>query len=135
MTAKNLETLDKRRRLHEMLHDAYGDPLEKASAYIQLVPSIKSVIPGRLRSQPFVVFQVGHDMAVPIPDLTLDDVGLKATLSFGGRPFHCTVPWEDIVGLSCPERRISHNWTALSRPEGGKVRSRGHLRLIQGGRR
>lgn len=28
-----------------------------------------------------------------IPDLEIDDQGVRATLSFGGRGHHCTIPW------------------------------------------
>jgi stringent starvation protein B len=35
-----------------------------------------------------------------IPDLeVLDDV-VQATLSFGGRPFHCVMPWQSIFGIT-----------------------------------
>jgi len=35
-----------------------------------------------------------------IPDLVIDDALVRATLSFGGRPFQCTVPWEAIFGVT-----------------------------------
>ena len=35
-----------------------------------------------------------------IHDLEIGDDGVQATLSFGGRPFHCVVPWEAIYGIS-----------------------------------
>ena len=35
-----------------------------------------------------------------IPDLEVGDADVSATLSFGGRPFHCVLPWESIFGIT-----------------------------------
>jgi stringent starvation protein B len=35
-----------------------------------------------------------------IPDLEVDDRRVQATLSFGGRPFQCHLPWESIFGIT-----------------------------------
>ncbi|HEY6910161.1 MAG TPA: ClpXP protease specificity-enhancing factor SspB [Myxococcales bacterium] len=35
-----------------------------------------------------------------IPDLEVGDDSVQATLSFGGRPFHCVLPWEAIFGIT-----------------------------------
>jgi stringent starvation protein B len=35
-----------------------------------------------------------------IPDLEVGDRDVQATLSFGGRPFHCVLPWEAIFGIT-----------------------------------
>jgi stringent starvation protein B len=35
-----------------------------------------------------------------IRDLDIDDERVQATLSFGGRPFQCIVPWEAIFGIT-----------------------------------
>jgi stringent starvation protein B len=35
-----------------------------------------------------------------IPDLIIDDRRVQATLSFGGRPFACVLPWEAIFGIT-----------------------------------
>ena len=35
-----------------------------------------------------------------IPDLEMSDGHLQATLSFGGRPFRCRLPWESIFGIT-----------------------------------
>jgi hypothetical protein len=45
------------------------------------------------------VLSYGLDMPVPIPDLTVTDAGISATLSFS-RESHATfVPWESVVGI------------------------------------
>jgi stringent starvation protein B len=35
-----------------------------------------------------------------IPDLEIDDRRVQATLSFGGQPFHCVLPWQAIFGIT-----------------------------------
>jgi stringent starvation protein B len=35
-----------------------------------------------------------------IPDLEIDDRRVQATLSFGGQPFHCMLPWQAIFGIT-----------------------------------
>jgi stringent starvation protein B len=35
-----------------------------------------------------------------IPDLEVRDESVQATLSFGGRSFHCNLPWTSIFGIT-----------------------------------
>jgi stringent starvation protein B len=35
-----------------------------------------------------------------IPDLDISDQRVQATLSFGGRPFRCIIPWGSIFGIT-----------------------------------
>lgn len=35
-----------------------------------------------------------------IPDLVVDERRVQATLSFGGRPFQCLMPWESVFGIT-----------------------------------
>ena len=35
-----------------------------------------------------------------IPDLDVSDERVQATLSFGGRPFRCILPWESVFGIT-----------------------------------
>lgn len=73
-----------------------------STVFMHLDPAtlgVHCVIPERLKNQPQVVLQVGLDMPVPIPDLRVDAVGFHGTLSFGGKPFTCFVPWQAIFAL------------------------------------
>jgi stringent starvation protein B len=36
-----------------------------------------------------------------IPDLEISDEQVQATLSFGGRSFHCILPWASVFGITC----------------------------------
>jgi stringent starvation protein B len=73
-----------------------------ASVFIHFRPLLSNVevkVPFRLRGNEQVVFQLGVDMPVPIPDLAYDARGVSGTLSFKGNPFHCHVPWEAVIAM------------------------------------
>jgi stringent starvation protein B len=74
--------------------------LEKSSMYVHLDPRGERVlVPNWFRKQPQLVLQVGLNMAIPIPDLHVDDDGLSCTLSFNRSPHHCVVPWSAVYAL------------------------------------
>jgi len=74
--------------------------LERASVFVHLDPrGAGVVVPVHFKRQPRLVLQIGLNMAVPIPDLRLDDQGLSCTLSFNRSLFHCVVPWSGIFAL------------------------------------
>ena len=50
-------------------------------------------VPERFRSEAKLVLRFGHGLTPPIPDLTVDEHGISATLTFGGSPFRCVLPW------------------------------------------
>ncbi len=56
-------------------------------------------MPPRLIGNPQVVLQFGYNMAVPIPDMKVDNLGVSGTLSFRGVPFFCFVPWNAIFAV------------------------------------
>lgn len=53
-------------------------------------------VPERFRSEAKLVLRFGHGLTPPIPDLTIDEHGMSATLTFGGAPFRCVLPWPAI---------------------------------------
>jgi stringent starvation protein B len=68
--------------------------------YIHLDPRADSVkVPAWFKKQPQLVLQVGLNMAVPIPDLHVDETGLSCTLSFNRAPFFCLIPWPAVFAL------------------------------------
>jgi len=72
----------------------------KGSVLMHLDPRLDNVVvPSWLRQQPQLVLTVGLDMAIPIPDLRVDDDGVYGTLSFNRSPFTCKVPWEAVFAL------------------------------------
>lgn len=86
-------TTEKRQILLELLQDAW--------VYVNLDPRREGVLlPDFLRQEPRVVLQYGYNMPVPIADLTIDEEGIKATLSFRRQPYSTLVPWSAIFALS-----------------------------------
>jgi stringent starvation protein B len=74
--------------------------LLRGSVFVHLDPRKEGVsVPTRLRLQSQVVLQVGLDMPVPIPDLSINDSGVYGTLSFKGVPFTCSIPWSAVFAL------------------------------------
>lgn len=74
--------------LHKLLNESY-------SAYVHLDSRHKGVVvPKECLGRPQLVLQLGMNFVVPMADFKMSPEGWSATLSFGRRPFHCTVPWE-----------------------------------------
>lgn len=74
--------------------------LEQSSVFVHLDPRKPGVsVPKWFTTQPQLVLQVGLNMAIPIPDLRVDDDGISCTLSFNRSPFWCCLPWTAIYAL------------------------------------
>lgn len=83
---------DKRKTLEELL--------EKGFVYVHLDPRLKHVrVPKWLRHDAQLVLQVGLNLPIPITDLTVDDTGVGATLSFQRAPHYCHVPWDAVFAI------------------------------------
>jgi len=50
-------------------------------------------VPARFRGDPKLVLRFGYGLTPAIVDLVVDDTGISGTLTFGGVPFHCELPW------------------------------------------
>jgi hypothetical protein len=74
--------------------------LEGSSMFVHLDPRRPDVmVPKWFVGQPQLILQVGLNMAIPIPDLKVDDTGITCTLSFNRTPFWCRVPWTAVYAL------------------------------------
>jgi stringent starvation protein B len=74
--------------------------LEGSSLFVHLDPRRPGVlVPKGFTGQHQLVLQVGLNMAIPIPDLKVDDIGVSCTLSFNRSPFWCRLPWPSIYAL------------------------------------
>lgn len=74
--------------------------LERSSVFIHMDPRPDEVkVPPQFKKAPQLVLQIGLDMPIPIPDLEVDDDGIRCTLSFSRTPFYCIVPWSAIYAL------------------------------------
>lgn len=80
--------------------------LQGSSLYIHLDPrKAEVVVPLHFKKQAQLVLQVGLNMAVPIPDLQVDDEGVTCTLSFNRTPFWCRLPWSAVYALVGDDKR------------------------------
>ena len=74
--------------------------LERSSVFVHLDPRRDDVrVPPWFKKQAQLVLQVGLNMAVPIPDLSVDDDSVSCTLSFSRSPHFCYVPWSAVFAL------------------------------------
>src|SRR4051812_22478028 len=74
--------------------------LEGPSLFVHLDPRRPGVlVPKWFTGQPQLVLQVGLNMAIPIPDLKVEEIGITCTLSFNRAPFWCRLPWQAIYAL------------------------------------
>jgi stringent starvation protein B len=63
------------------------------------------VVPEPLHGEPHLVLQYGHDLPIPIPDLEVDDYGVRATLSFSRTAHRTVVPWSAVYVVACDDGR------------------------------
>ena len=63
------------------------------------------IVPAHLKSEPHLVLQYGNDLPIPIPDLEVDEHGVRATLSFSKHPQRTVVPWSAVYVVTCDDGR------------------------------
>ena len=63
------------------------------------------VVPPQLHGEPHLVLQYGHDLPIPIPDLEVDEYGVRATLSFSRAAHRTVVPWSAVYVVACDDGR------------------------------
>lgn len=90
-----------------LLQDEPSAPPDKRSSIEQLLergPVLIHVdarrddcqVPPRFRGDPKLVLRFGYGLTPAIVDLLVDDTGISGTLTFGGVPFHCVLPWQAV---------------------------------------
>jgi len=77
---------DKKRTLEALL--ARGPVLVHVDARRSEV-----AVPPRFRADPSLVLRFGYNLSPAIGDLTVDEEAISGTLTFGGQPFRCILPW------------------------------------------
>ncbi|HVV48555.1 MAG TPA: ClpXP protease specificity-enhancing factor SspB [Polyangia bacterium] len=63
------------------------------------------VVPASFRGEAHLVLQYGHDLPIAIPDLEVDDQGVRATLSFSRQEHLTVVPWSAVYAVVCMDGR------------------------------
>lgn len=56
-------------------------------------------VPTRFRGDPRLILRFGYRLTPAIVDLVVDDAGIAGTLTFGGMPFFCRVPWPAVYAV------------------------------------
>lgn len=79
--------------------DVFRAILMQGSVFVHLDARDDVMVPYNLQGQEQVVFQFGLDMPTPITDLEYNQSGVSGTLSFKGKPFHVSVPWESVFAI------------------------------------
>jgi hypothetical protein len=87
-------------------HDVVQVILERSkTVLLHLVPNREGVVvPPQFKEQERLVLQVGWEMPVPIPDLEIDENGIRGTLTFNREPFYCVVPWVSLFAAVGEDR-------------------------------
>jgi stringent starvation protein B len=58
------------------------------------------VVPDSFRTEAHLILQYGHDLPIPIPDLEIDEDGVRATLSFSRTAHRTLVPWTAVYAVT-----------------------------------
>jgi stringent starvation protein B len=126
------------------------DLLSKGAVLVHVDARAEGVIvPANHRSDPGLILRLGYGLTPPIPDLAFDADKITATLTFGGVPFHCVLPWKSVFALVGEDNRgavwqedmppeVAARWAAAREgkkqepePEPPKPKGRGgHLKLV-----
>ena len=59
------------------------------------------IVPPQCANDPHTIFQYGIAMPIPIPDLVMNETGVRATLSFSRQPHPTFVPWSAVYVVAC----------------------------------
>ncbi len=82
--------------------------LNRGSVFVHLDPRRAGVVaPASILARPRVVLQVKRTLSLPLPDISLDDEGVRVTLTFGGEPFRCTLPWTAMFSLVADDGEVT----------------------------
>jgi hypothetical protein len=57
------------------------------------------IVPMDMRHEKTLALQLGLNLANPIADLVVNSEWIECTLSFGGRPIFCLLPWSAVLGM------------------------------------
>jgi stringent starvation protein B len=74
--------------------------LEQGPILVHVDPRKSGVsVPAAFSADPKLVLRFGHGLTPAIADLDLGDEALAGTLSFGGLPHYCVLPWDAVYAV------------------------------------
>ena len=63
------------------------------------------MVPDAFRQDAHLMLQYGYDLAISIPDLEVDEHGVRATLSFSRTPHVTVIPWTAVYAIASVDGR------------------------------
>ncbi|MES1206909.1 MAG: ClpXP protease specificity-enhancing factor SspB [Pseudomonadota bacterium] len=63
------------------------------------------LVPESFRLEAHLILQYGHDLPIPIPDLDIDQDGVRATLSFSRNAHSTFIPWSAVYAVTGADGR------------------------------
>ena len=74
-------------------------------------------VPDHLKDDVRLILRFGYSLTPAIVDLIVDDTGVSGTLSFGGVPHRCVLPWRAIYGVVVEGQEKGMVWPDHVPPE------------------
>lgn len=85
--------------------------LEEGPVLVHIDPRREGVsVPARLVGDPRLVLRFGYGLAPAIVDLVVDADGIAGTLTFGGVPHHCILPWAAVYAVVSESSQQAMVW-------------------------
>jgi stringent starvation protein B len=74
--------------------------LESGAVLVHVDARVEGVdVPDRFRGDPKLVLRFGYNLSPAVPDLAVDDEQMSGTLTFGGVPHRCVLPWYAVYAV------------------------------------
>lgn len=67
-------------------------------------------VPARFAADASLVLRFGYNLSPAIRDLVIDDVSIAGTLTFGGQPFRCILPWTAVYAAMVEGEQAGTVW-------------------------
>lgn len=88
---------------------------------VTLDPRMSNVwVPQQYKKQDVLVLQIGYHLPKAIPDLRVDETGIRATLSFSTGYELCAWPWEAVMQMHGDHVGLHTYWPKGARQLGGE---------------
>ena len=104
-------------------------------------------VPPRFRADPSLVLRFGYSLSPAIVDLAVDENALSGTLTFGGQPFRCVLPWSAVYAAMVEGEQRGTVWpedvpedvltgggetpVPAAKEEAPRAKRQSHLKLVE----
>jgi stringent starvation protein B len=121
-----------------------GQLLEQGAILVHVDPRRTGVsVPTAFSTDPKLVLRFGYGLTPAIVDLDLGEEELRGTLSFGGQPHHCVLPWNAVYAVvseadhrgmvwpdDVPAEALADEAESAAESAPAPVARRDHLKLV-----